>query len=303
MKHFTLKHFAFIIFLLSFHAAIAQDTTRIPAPKAIIQFETQVFDHNTIPQGESVRGYFFFKNIGTEPLIIVSAQSSCGCLVPDYPREPIMPGQCGMIRTLFSTTGKAGPQDKTVTVRSNASNDIIIHVKGFVKYYPKPENRSSENMFGTKKLEFDTASYSPIPAYPKQTTYKIDKLDLNAGMIGPSETKTFTFTLTNTGKSKLYYEMELPQEEYKMVTQQKADELKATAWLQNDCECKPKKSDRNYYMWSSSAKGYIDAGKSRKITIEVSNPVNKTGAFTKTITLKTNSAVERMITIKGTFTN
>ena len=57
------------------------------------EFEEEVKDFGEITQGESVKTIFKFKNVGKSNLIISSAQGSCGCTVPQWPKEPIKPGR------------------------------------------------------------------------------------------------------------------------------------------------------------------------------------------------------------------
>jgi len=76
-------------------------------------------------------------NVGKEPLIISSAQGSCGCTVPTYPKEPIQKGERAVIKVTFNSAGKMGTQDKTVTIQSNAkTSPMIIHMKGNVEAPP-----------------------------------------------------------------------------------------------------------------------------------------------------------------------
>jgi hypothetical protein len=63
---------------------------------------------------------FTFKNEGEGPLIISNAQGSCGCTVPVWPRQPIAPGETGEIKVSFNSSGRAGKQDKRVTLTTNA---------------------------------------------------------------------------------------------------------------------------------------------------------------------------------------
>ena len=48
-------------------------------------------DFGTIIQGEKVAYPFKFKNSGKADFIITSAKGSCGCTVPEWPKEPIAP--------------------------------------------------------------------------------------------------------------------------------------------------------------------------------------------------------------------
>ena len=53
------------------------------------------------------------------PLIIKDATSTCGCTVPDFPKEPIQPGEKSEITVKFNTENKEGYQSKPVTVITN----------------------------------------------------------------------------------------------------------------------------------------------------------------------------------------
>ena len=98
---------------------------------AAMTFEKDVYDFGTIKQGEKVSYTFEFTNTGTEPLIITEAHGSCGCTVPEWPKEPIAKGKKGKIFVTFNSEGKLHLQDKTVTINSNASNaPVVLHMKG-----------------------------------------------------------------------------------------------------------------------------------------------------------------------------
>src|SRR6476620_6701837 len=68
-------------------------------------FETEEHDFGTITEGEKVSFAFKFKNTGTADLFIRSASGSCGCTVPEYPKEAIKPGKEGIINVTFDSTG------------------------------------------------------------------------------------------------------------------------------------------------------------------------------------------------------
>ena len=97
------------------------------------EFVEVIKDFGTITQGESVSMTFRFKNVGQSNLIISSAQGSCGCTVPEWPKEPIAPGAEGKIEVTFNSTGKQGLQNKTVTLVANTiPNTKVIVIKGEV---------------------------------------------------------------------------------------------------------------------------------------------------------------------------
>lgn len=95
-----------------------------------IKFEEEVFDFGRITQGEKVSHEFSFTNVGTKNLIISGASGSCGCTVPEWPKEPILPGGKGAINVVFSSEGKSGLQEKTVTIVTNCEPATrVIRIK------------------------------------------------------------------------------------------------------------------------------------------------------------------------------
>ncbi|PCJ23606.1 MAG: hypothetical protein COA97_11345 [Flavobacteriales bacterium] len=97
------------------------------------EFVEEVKEFGTITQGEIVTTSFRFKNVGQSNLIISSAQGSCGCTVPEWPKEPIKPGEEGVINVKFDSNGKQGIQNKTITLVANTiPNTKVIAIKGEV---------------------------------------------------------------------------------------------------------------------------------------------------------------------------
>lgn len=90
-----------------------------PATAATIVFEENAFDFGTLEEGEKVEHVFKFANTSDNPLTISNARGSCGCTVPEWPREPIAPGESGEIKVKFDSKGKKGKQSKTVTITAN----------------------------------------------------------------------------------------------------------------------------------------------------------------------------------------
>lgn len=100
---------------------------------AIIEFEQEVIEFGEITQGEIIEKTFRFKNVGKSDLIISSAQGSCGCTVPEWPKEPIKPGEEGVMNVKFDSNGKQGKQNKTITLVANTiPNTTVVALKGDV---------------------------------------------------------------------------------------------------------------------------------------------------------------------------
>lgn len=143
--------FAFALLLTGAIVAQAQTTpaktagkempagNKVAGPK--MTFEQEVVDYGVIKQGADPFRVFKFKNEGTEPLLITGARGSCGCTVPTYPQEPIMPGKTAEIKVRYDTQ-RVGPFTKTVTITTNEAGDAanrILTIKGDVKATPEKE--------------------------------------------------------------------------------------------------------------------------------------------------------------------
>jgi len=76
-------------------------------------------DFGDIQEGEVVSQIFRFKNVGDAPLLIHECSSSCGCTVPNWPKDPIPPGGVGDIEVRFDSKGKTGVQSKSVIIKTN----------------------------------------------------------------------------------------------------------------------------------------------------------------------------------------
>lgn len=124
----------FLILSLVFTLGVKQATAQpqvLTGPQ--IQFEKESHDYGTIENGANGDCVFVFKNTGNEPLILENVKGSCSCTVPQWPTEPILPGQTGEIKVHYNTVN-TGPINKTVTITSNAVNEPmkVVRIKGNV---------------------------------------------------------------------------------------------------------------------------------------------------------------------------
>ncbi len=113
-----------------------------------ISFKTTLHDYGEIYVGANGTYKFEFTNTGNEPLILSKPRSSCGCTVPSWPKEPILPGESNKIKVTYNTS-HIGTFNKTVTVYSNAKNKsaVVLRIKG--KVNPKPAEKLPEKSTGT----------------------------------------------------------------------------------------------------------------------------------------------------------
>ena len=103
------------------------------AQQADISFDKTSHNFGTFPEeSPKVTCTFKFTNTGDKLLVIHQAIASCGCTVPDYPKEPIKPGESGEIVVTYDGTGKfPGHFKKSITLRTKAKKEIIrLYIEG-----------------------------------------------------------------------------------------------------------------------------------------------------------------------------
>ncbi len=88
---------------------------------------------------------FNFVNMGKVPLVISSANASCGCTAPEWTKEPILPGKSGLIKVSYDPKNRPGAFTKSITVFANVPNstrvltisgEVLPHVKTIEEMYP-----------------------------------------------------------------------------------------------------------------------------------------------------------------------
>lgn len=123
----TLFSVLFLVFAL-----VMQVNAQSADSTLIIKFASTVHDYGTIEQGSDGSCNFVFTNTGQTPLVLSNVRASCGCTVPTWPREPILPGKEGSIKVVYNTN-LIGSFNKSISVNSNAKNkEVILNIKGSV---------------------------------------------------------------------------------------------------------------------------------------------------------------------------
>ncbi len=132
----------------------ANATAKVAGPA--ITFEESKYDFGSVAQGGMVDHTFKFKNTGTQPLIISNIGVSCGCTVPEYSKEPVMPGKTGTLSAHFNSAGKMGMQNKVLTIESNAAaGNATVSLVGEVKEASAATAAADASATGKEKMKED----------------------------------------------------------------------------------------------------------------------------------------------------
>jgi uncharacterized cupredoxin-like copper-binding protein len=114
---------------------VEMTTQRDEASKKVAEmtFDKTFHDFGQIVQGTPQETIFTFTNTGNAPLIITEAISSCGCTIPDYPKNtPIAPGKQGQMKVNFNGAGQ-NQITKTINVQANTANgNEMLKIQAFI---------------------------------------------------------------------------------------------------------------------------------------------------------------------------
>ena len=129
----VLQCFIFFAVFLSINVISIEAKSAQPEKQDSIIFCQMEFDFGTIERGSDGTCEFEFVNKGQNPLILSNVRATCGCTVPQWPKEPIAPGKKGVVKVKYNTN-ILGAFNKSVTVHSNAANKmVILRLKGKVE--------------------------------------------------------------------------------------------------------------------------------------------------------------------------
>jgi hypothetical protein len=139
MKQFTLLLFIALITNACSSSNSSESKANVDKATApVMTFAKESHDFGQINEGDKVVFDFFFTNTGKSALIISNATATCGCTVPEYPKQPLAPGKTGIIHVVFNSTGKSGMQNKIITLTTNTfKGNEELHLVGNVK----PKNK------------------------------------------------------------------------------------------------------------------------------------------------------------------
>ncbi len=121
------------VFLLSLLVLVSATSLWAQKSKAEITFDKTVHNFGTFSEDKPiVKCEFTFTNTGTTPLQIVRAYATCGCTVPKYTKDPVQPGEKGVIHVTYNGYGTyPGTFAKYITINSNAKNSTVrLTIKG-----------------------------------------------------------------------------------------------------------------------------------------------------------------------------
>lgn len=166
--------FTILSFFISFGSFAQEMNISVEEETTTMEFETTDFDFGTINSGDKVAYVFKFTNTGDLPLVIKNAKGSCGCTVPFFPKDPIMPGETSEIEVEFNSKGKKGKQSKRVTITANTSpSQTFLTVKGVINVVEETstdEDDAAVAQRNKEREEMKALNPSCFAIYPNPTS-------------------------------------------------------------------------------------------------------------------------------------
>ncbi|MDP2424315.1 MAG: DUF1573 domain-containing protein [Bacteroidales bacterium] len=145
MKSISLSLSWAMIFTLAFSAyTSAQNATKVNGPQ--ISFDKETHDYGTIYVNGDGNCVFLFTNTGTEPLMLSDVKAGCGCTVPEWPREPVLPGKSAQIKVKYTTLSRAHQINKSIVVTSNSVEKSTVVLRIIGEVVEPPSEFSPEKM-------------------------------------------------------------------------------------------------------------------------------------------------------------
>lgn len=122
-------------------ATAAAEISNSDAP--VMTFDKLSHDFGIINEGEVVETVFTFTNTGSSDLIILNARGSCGCTVPDYPKDlPIAPGDSAEVTVKFDSNNKPNANNRSVTFTTNTEKGReVVQIRTYVTPDPLKEQQ------------------------------------------------------------------------------------------------------------------------------------------------------------------
>lgn len=104
----------------------------------IAHFPTKFKQFDNLVEGQPLEFEFEFENTGDVDLFIIKVDVTCGCTVPDWPKDPIKPGEKSAIKVTFDTEGRIGLNNKGINLVTNSGEvNLVFYANVLPSLIPK----------------------------------------------------------------------------------------------------------------------------------------------------------------------
>lgn len=114
-----MKRIVFICFCLLLAYSCKEKGQTAQGAETSIEWTRKTWNFGEVKEGEEVCHTFYFKNTGSNNLLIKNVKTNCGCTTVNYDKAPISPGKEGKIEIAFNSRGRNGKQYKEISIFAN----------------------------------------------------------------------------------------------------------------------------------------------------------------------------------------
>lgn len=133
-----------------------------------MQFEQLVISTGNIGEDDGAKSVTYrWKNVGKTPLVITRVNTTCGCTVPSYDRQPVMPGQTSEMTVTYHPKGHPGRIQRKIFIFTQLSASLpsaILQLTGQVVPSTRPTYAypyaKGKLLLKRQELRFDPSTLS-----------------------------------------------------------------------------------------------------------------------------------------------
>ena len=127
MKKTIILLAACLVAVVAFSQVFTASMATPASPKAMATFKwvATSFDFGKVKKNVPVVHEFTFINAGSESLVITSVQTTCGCTVTEYSKDPIPSGQKGYVKATYDAAN-VGVFTKVITIKANTDEGVVL---------------------------------------------------------------------------------------------------------------------------------------------------------------------------------
>ncbi len=109
----------------------AQNFKAEPGQSTPIHFAHLTMEFPTVTSGDTVKAVYPFKNVTNLPVMVTGALTSCPCMMTEFPKTNVLPGDVAEIKVNFATANQMGRHEKIIAVTLQGTNEpITLHLNG-----------------------------------------------------------------------------------------------------------------------------------------------------------------------------
>ncbi|MEM9859767.1 MAG: DUF1573 domain-containing protein [Bacteroidota bacterium] len=150
-----------------------------------LTFSERSYDFGRIKEVDGpVIHEFGFINNGGDTVQISNVKASCGCTTPAWTRQPVPPGQSGIIQAQYNPKNRPGAFNKNLTVTLKSSTEPVrLFIKGYVEPVPKSVEEEFPAQIGAIRTKYRAFNFGKIKVTNDPVVKEFDLVNASDSMV------------------------------------------------------------------------------------------------------------------------